>query len=93
MVWVITETWVDWQPLDVQVFFWKDWGFCLVFWATRAVKGTTEHIFGNWHTHDIPGELDASAGVVDIIGTFEDLDNTTFPLDFKDLTLALLTVT
>lgn len=40
---------------------------------TGAIKGSTKHLNAHWHAHDITGELDGRANIVNISSTFENL--------------------
>ena len=59
---------------------------------TRTIELATQHLSGDRHTEHITSEFDVGLQVVDIGGTFENLDDGTFTANFEDLTLSELTV-
>ena len=59
---------------------------------TRTIELATQHLSGDGHAEHITSEFDVGLQVVDIGGTFENLDDGTFTANFEDLTLSELTV-
>jgi hypothetical protein len=47
----------------------------LVDGETGTIEGSTKHLNTHWHAHDITGELDGRADIVNIGGTLENLQS------------------
>lgn len=60
--------------LDIKEFLSEYWR-TLIDRETRSIEGSTEHLDTHRHAHDITCELDCCANIVNICGTFENLQN------------------
>lgn len=47
----------------------------LVDGETGTIEGSTEHLHAHWHAHDITGELDGRANIVNIGSALENLQS------------------
>ena len=58
--------------LNVEEVFGENFG-SLIDGLAGPIELTTQHLGGDWHAQDITCEFDVSAQVIDIGGTFKDL--------------------
>jgi hypothetical protein len=77
--------------LDVEEVLGEYWG-SVINWDTGTIELATEHLNGDGHLQDITGELTMSVEVIDVGGTFENLDDGSLAFNFEDLTLSHLSV-
>jgi hypothetical protein len=77
--------------LDVEELLGEYW-WSVIDWHTGPIELTTEHLSGDGHLQDITSELTTGVQVIDVGGSFENLDDGLFTFDFKDLTFAHFTV-
>ena len=59
--------------LDIEELLGEHWG-SVVDWVTRSIEGSTKHFNAHWHPEYITGELASRGHVIDIGGTFENLN-------------------
>lgn len=45
----------------------------LIDWVTRSIEHSSQHFDTHWHSQDVTGELTCGSEVIDVGGSFEDL--------------------
>jgi hypothetical protein len=88
---ILTLVGVNRLTLDIEEILSEHWR-SMINGNTRTVELATEHLSRDRHAEHIAGEFDVSLQVVNVGGSFENLNNGTFAGDFEDLTLAHLAV-
>jgi len=77
--------------LDIKEIFSEYWG-SMIDRDSGTIELATEHLNGDGHLQDITGELAMSVEVIDVGGTFENLDDGSLAFNLEDLTLSHLSV-
>lgn len=91
LLWVISLIWINRLSLDIEEVFSED-GRTMIDGNTLTIELATKHLGGDGHAEHVASELTVRVGVVDVGGTFENLDDGALASDFEDLSLPGLSV-
>lgn len=72
LLWIDSLKWINWLTLDIKELLCEH-RRSLIDWVTGSIEHSSEHFDTHWHSQDVTGELTCGSEVIDVGGSFEDL--------------------